>query len=76
MPMLAPEASLAGPHTLAGRNNGNTPGRFFCLLRRLSIGAYYNIVFLALYVVMQCDNLLLLFLVSEYSQAGKDRCLL
>lgn len=27
--MLAPEASLAGPHTLAGRNNGNTPGRFF-----------------------------------------------
>jgi hypothetical protein len=27
MPMLAPEASQAGPHT--GRNNGNTLGRFF-----------------------------------------------
>jgi hypothetical protein len=25
--MLMPEASLAGRHT--GRNNGNTPGRFF-----------------------------------------------
>jgi hypothetical protein len=45
--MPAPEASLAGPPT--GRNNGNTPGRFFCFLRRLSIGAYYNIVFLALH---------------------------
>jgi len=27
MHMLAPEASLAGPHT--DRNNDNTPGRFF-----------------------------------------------
>jgi hypothetical protein len=47
MPMLAPEASLAGQDT--SRNNGNTPGRFFCL-RRLSIGAYYDIVLLALHL--------------------------
>ena len=46
MPMLVPEASLAGLHI--GRNNGNTPGRFFVAVY-LSIGAYYSIVFLALH---------------------------
>ena len=44
--MVAPEASLVGPHT--GRNNGNTPGLFF-LSSLFIYGAYYSIVFLALH---------------------------